>query len=62
MKTFKKLFTILAIILFAIISLLPAKSLAAENDLTITVTGDVKGRTLSVYKLFDLERRWNDVC
>ena len=29
MKTFKKLFTILAIILFAIISLLPAKSLAA---------------------------------
>lgn len=54
MKTLKKLFTVLAIILFAIISLLPAKSLAAGNDLTITVTGDVSGRTLSVYKLFDL--------
>ena len=54
MKTFKKLFTVLAIILFAIISLLPARSLSAENDLTITVTGDVKGRTLSVYQLFDL--------
>lgn len=54
MKTLKKLFTILAIILVAIIALAPAKSLAAEGDLTITVTGDVAGRTLSVYKLFDL--------
>lgn len=54
MKTLKKLFTILAIILVAIIALTPAKSLAAEGDLTITVTGDVAGRTLSVYKLFDL--------
>ena len=54
MKTLKKLFTILAIILVAIIALAPAKSLAADGDLTITVTGDVAGRTLSVYKLFDL--------
>lgn len=54
MKTLKKLFTILAIILVAVMAFAPAKSLAAEGDLTITVTGDVAGRTLSVYKLFDL--------
>lgn len=54
MKTFKKLFTVLAIVLVAILSLMPAKSFAAEGDLTITVTGEVAGRTLSVYKLFDL--------
>lgn len=53
MKTFKKLFTILAIVLVAVMAFAPAKSLAA-GDLTITVTGDVAGRTLSVYKLFDL--------
>ena len=50
----KKIFTILAIILVAIIAFAPIKSLAATGDLTITVTGDVGGRTLSVYKLFDL--------
>ena len=50
----KKLFTILAIILVAIMAFAPIKSLAATGDLTITVTGDVGGRTLSVYKLFDL--------
>lgn len=54
MKTLKKLFTILAIILVAVMAFAPAKSFAAEGDLTITVTGDVAGRTLSVYKLFDL--------
>lgn len=54
MKTFKKLFTILTIVLVAIMAFAPAKSLAAEGDLTITVTGDVAGRTLSVYKLFNL--------
>ena len=54
MKTFKKLFTVLAIVLVAILALMPAKSFAAEGDLTITVTGEVAGRTLSVYKLFDL--------
>lgn len=50
----KKLFTILTIILVAIMAFAPIKSLAADGDLTITVTGDVGGRTLSVYKLFDL--------
>lgn len=54
MKTLKKLLTILTIILVAVMAFAPAKSLAAESDLTITVTGDVAGRTLSVYKLFDL--------
>lgn len=56
MKTFKKLFTILTIVLVAIMAFVPAKSLAADDDgkLTITVEGDVAGRTLSVYKLFDL--------
>lgn len=54
MKTFKKLFTILTIVLVAIMTFVPAKSLAADGDLTITVTGDVAGRTLSVYRLFNL--------
>lgn len=54
MKTFKKLFTVLAIVLVAILALMPAKSFAAEGDLTITVTGEVEGRTLSVYKLFHI--------
>lgn len=54
MKTFKKLFTILTIVLVAIMAFVPAKSLAADGELTITVTGDVGGRTLSVYKLFNL--------
>ncbi|MBQ8043197.1 MAG: isopeptide-forming domain-containing fimbrial protein, partial [Clostridia bacterium] len=51
MKTFKKLFTVLAIVLVTILALMP-KAFAA--DLTVTVTGEVAGRTLSVYKLFDL--------
>lgn len=54
MKTLKKLFTILTIALVAIMAFAPAKSLAADGDLTITVTGDVAGRTLSVYRLFNL--------
>ena len=54
MKKLKKIFTFLAIILVAIVAFSPVQSLAADGDLTITVTGDVAGRTLSVYKLFDL--------
>lgn len=53
MKNIKKICAVLAIILVTVISLLPAKSLA-DNELTITVAGDVAGRTLSVYKLFEL--------
>lgn len=54
MKTFKKLLTVLIIVLVAILAIIPTKVLAAEGDLTITVTGEVGGRTLSVYKLFNL--------
>lgn len=54
MKTLKKIVTVLTIVLVAILSIIPTKVLAAEGDLTITVTGEVGGRTLSVYKLFNL--------
>ena len=57
MKTLKKLFTILAIILVAVMAFAPAKSLANDDaPLTITVTGDVAGRNLSVYKIFKLTK------
>jgi len=54
MKTFKKLLTILTIFLVAFTAFMPV-SFAAEGDLTIEVTGEVGGRTLSVYKLFNIE-------
>lgn len=54
MKTFKKLLTVLTIVLVAILAIVPTKVSAAEGDLSITVTGEVAGRTLSVYKLFNL--------
>ena len=57
MKTLKKLFTILAIILVAVMAFAPAKSFADDTaQLTITVTGDVAGRNLSVYKIFKLTK------
>ena len=57
MKTLKKLLTILTIILVAVMAFAPAKSLANdEASLTITVTGDVAGRNLSVYKIFKLTK------
>lgn len=54
MRTLKKLSTILLIVLVAMLSFLSTESLADEGDLKITVTGDVAGRTLSVYKFFNL--------
>lgn len=54
MKTLKKLFIILAIVLVAVLAFSPVKSIAAGDNLTLTVNGKVAGRTLSVYKLFNL--------
>lgn len=59
MKTLKKLFTILAIILVAIMAFAPAKSLADTTttvDLTVYAPDGVNiiGKKISVYKLFDI--------
>lgn len=54
----KKIISILTIVLLAIIAVCPLSF--AANNLTLTVTGDVAGRTLSVYKLFNLTVEDND--
>ena len=54
----KKIISILTIVLLAIIAVCPLSF--AANNLTLTVTGDVAGRTLSVYKLFNLTVENND--
>lgn len=54
----KKIISILTIVLVAIIAVCPLSF--AANDLTLTVTGDVAGRTLSLYKLFNLTIEDND--
>lgn len=55
MKKTKQLLTILAIILVAVLAFSPIKSFATGENLTLTVQGELGGRTLSVYKLFDLK-------
>ena len=54
----KKIISILTIVLLAIIAVCPLSF--AANNLKLTVTGDVAGRTLSVYKLFNLTVEDND--
>ena len=54
----KKIISILTIVLLAIIAVCPLSF--AANNLTLTVTGDVAGRTLSIYKLFNLTVEDND--
>lgn len=51
----KKLLTIFTIILVSVLAFTPIKSLAVGENLTLTVEGELEGRTLSVYKLFDLK-------
>lgn len=60
MKTLKKLFTILAIILVAVMAFAPAKSLADTTATTVDLTVyapdgvNIIGKRISVYKLFDI--------
>ena len=55
MKVKQKILLALTLMLVTIFTVLPSCCKAAGENLSITVTGNVSGRTLSIYKLFDLE-------
>lgn len=54
MKFKQKIFTALTVMLVSIFTVLPYCCEATGEALSITITGNVSGRTLSIYKLFDL--------
>ena len=55
MKRFIKNLSVVAIIVAMVFAFIPTTIFAADNDITITVNGAVKERTLSAYKLFTIE-------
>ena len=55
MKSFIKNLSVVAIIVAMVFAFIPTTIFAADNDITITVNGAVKERTLSAYKLFTIE-------
>ena len=55
MKVKQKILLALTLMLVTIFTVLPSCCKATGENLSITVTGNVSGRTLSIYKLFDLE-------
>lgn len=65
MKTFKNLLTILTIVLVAFMAFVPVTSFAADETVTLTVTApkgvDIKSKTISVYRLFNITEDANGV-
>lgn len=55
MKIIKKSILTLIISLLVVVIAIPKCNFAANENLKITVTGEVGGRILSIYKLFDLK-------